>query len=149
MILSQAGRREMRRLAKLQSAGSYLEVGARLRELGKDPPKSPRIKARQNPEYLRWIRQQPCLVGRWTDPEYFGGSCPRSEAAHPHADGTNLKGPDRDAVPFCAQHHRTDLNSWHQYPEGPEAFCEANGIDLESERNRLRGKYEKETGRKV
>jgi hypothetical protein len=134
----------MRRLAKLQSAGSYLEVGERLRELGKAPPKSPRLKARQNPGYRQWIREQPCLVGT----SICGGEG-WSEVSHPHADGIGLKGPDRDAIPLCAAHHRTTFNSWHLHPGGTDAFLAANGIDLESERNRLRGKYEKETGRKV
>jgi hypothetical protein len=141
MILSQAGRREMRRLAKLQSAGSYLEVGERLRELSKEPPPSRLVQQRENilrdEEYLAWIRKQKCYVEN--------GHCSgRIEAHHTRTYARGVKGSDYETLPFCDGLHHPQ---WHSL--GIRAFCTRHNLHLPTEFKRLRAKYEKETGRKA
>lgn len=73
-------------------------------------PSHPKPKTVRDPQYLAWLRLQPCHL-------YSFGDCLRddtmgkgfSEAAH-------TKGKSRDdlAYPLCGGHHRTGKFSWHR-----------------------------------
>jgi hypothetical protein len=61
------------------------------------------MKPGRDPKYLEWIRQQPCMICK-TRPV---------EAAHVGQRGLGQKCADVEAVPLCAEHHRTGDESHH------------------------------------
>lgn len=65
--------------------------------------------AKQDPEYLAWVREQRCSVAAMFDPFAIGeiGACSGPiEADHVGERGLGEKCPDSEAVAMCATHHR-------------------------------------------
>ena len=71
----------------------------------------------RNPDYLAYIRRQPCLV--------CGGACGPSEAHHEYGHGTSIKGSDFRALPLGTKHHRERHDKgrrfWDEYNIDPTA----------------------------
>lgn len=84
-------------------------------------PKTPRA-----PEYLQWLREQPC---------HICGTRYVVEAAHTGSGGMGLKPSDWDAIPLCEECHRTRPNSYHTL--GARAWREFWDVDLAEVRERL------------
>lgn len=63
--------------------------------------------ALQNPEYLDFIRQWPCVLVATGDCEGH------VEAAHVGDRGLGQKSRDEETIPLCAGHHRTRSDSQH------------------------------------
>ncbi len=60
----------------------------------------------RNPEYLSWIRRQPCAADSSAYP------CPNpSEASHHGPRGMGQKTDDYRTIPLCHDHH----TQWHQH----------------------------------
>jgi hypothetical protein len=74
----------------------------------------------QNPVYLEFIRQWPCVLAAARDCE---GNV---EAAHVGDRGLGQKSKDEQAIPLCAGHHRTRSDSQHVMGRG---FWEYHGIN--------------------
>ena len=82
----------------------------------------PRLGPQRSPDYLAWIRTLPCVVC---------GSARLVEAAHTNAlgpRGLGQKASDFSAVPLCAAHHRTGVDSYHRL--GEEHFGRVHQVDL-------------------
>ena len=77
------------------------------------------MKPIRNPEYLRWIRTLPCAVCR---------AIRGVEAAHTGPHGLGQKSSDLSAIPLCARHHRTGLDSYHKL--GPRKFAEVHQLNI-------------------
>ena len=77
------------------------------------------MKPVRNPEYLKWIRTLPCAVCRTRR---------GVEAAHTGPHGLSQKSSDLSAIPLCARHHRTGLDSYHKL--GPRNFAEAHRLNI-------------------
>ncbi len=84
------------------------------------------MKPRRNPRYLAWIRTQPCCVC---------GSTQRIEASHTGPHGIGQKSSDSSAIPLCAKHHRTGIDSYHRL--GPRKFSEKHDLDIPAMVRRL------------
>lgn len=72
--------------------------------------------AKRDPQYLAWLRLQPCAVclkrgGTPQDALLIQGS--PTEAAHVGERGLGQKCPDREAIPLCGEHHRTGPLAHH------------------------------------
>jgi hypothetical protein len=52
----------------------------------------------KDPEYLRWVREQPCCVHR---EEHYGPI----HAHHRTGAGLGLKASDHETMPLCQRHH--------------------------------------------
>ena len=87
-------------------------------------PAFPKPLRRQAPEYLRWIRLQPCLVDHVV-----------AQAHHTTAGGVGTKGSDYRTVPLCWRHH----GELHRL--GPDSFQEKYGLDFQEEIIRLLERY--------
>jgi hypothetical protein len=77
------------------------------------------VKPQRNPRYLAWIRTQPCCVC---------GSKLSIEASHTGPHGLGQKSPDSSAIPLCAKHHRTGVDSYHRL--GPRKFAETHDLNI-------------------
>lgn len=71
----------------------------------------------QEPEYLKWIRRQPCIAcavgGKATYPSE-AAHCKLPIAAHGWRGwGLSEKSDDRKCTPICAHHHRTGNDAQH------------------------------------
>jgi hypothetical protein len=84
------------------------------------------MKPQRNPRYLAWIRTQQCCVC---------GSRRAVEASHTGPHGIGQKSPDSSAIPLCAKHHRTGVDSYHRL--GPRKFSEHHRLDIPSIVRRL------------
>lgn len=90
----------------------------------------------RDPEYKAWIRTLPCVVcALWEIPyhqdqmeairefpnwkAYYQTS--DTEAAHSGPHGISQKAPDSSCLPLCAEHHRTEVDSYHSL--GPKFFA--------------------------
>jgi len=83
--------------------------------LKRSPVKKRRAGARRGPMrdrlYLAWLRQLPCMV--------CGDMWQTREAAHGPVNGMSQKGPDDEAVPLCAHHHREmHVRGWPAFEAG-------------------------------
>jgi hypothetical protein len=87
-------------------------------------------KPERSAKYLRFIREQPCLVC-----SRDGFHC-RVEAAHTGAHGMGRKASDLDAVPLCAAHHRNLKDSYHNL--GRQKFEATHQLEIQKEIGRLR-----------
>jgi hypothetical protein len=56
------------------------------------------------------------------------GTTRHVEAAHTGPHGFGQKSPDTSAIPLCARHRRTGVDSYHQL--GPEKFSEFHQLDI-------------------
>lgn len=76
---------------------------------------------RREPQYLKWLRNQPCAVG---------GTCAGSiQACHVRRGtdgGMGLKPSDRFSLPMCAAHHG------EQHMAGERTFEDRHGIDMKA-----------------
>lgn len=98
------------------------------------PPRRGRV---HDPEYLAWIREQPCVVTFC--------KIPRSEAAHVgEIRGLGQKCSDHETIPLCV---------WHHGPEGPQShhrlgkgFWPFWGLDRDALIAEYRERYLEETG---
>ena len=83
-----------------------------------------RPKSGDDPKYLKWIREQPCVV-----PGCAGGWWRHVEAAHFGQRSIALKPPDAEALPLCASHHRIGPKA-HHVLGSDRLFEQAHGINL-------------------
>jgi hypothetical protein len=77
------------------------------------------MKPARDPEYLRFVRRQPCCV------------CGRSwgiEASHTGPRGLGQKASDHSCIPLCWKHHRTGRDSYHAL--GRVRFSEVHKLDI-------------------
>lgn len=81
--------------------------------------------ANEDPDYLEWIRRQPCCVP---------GCGKAAEAHHPrHAVGLAQRAHDHRAIPLCPEHHGAGIHrltsgffkGWSR--EQVRAFCDREG----------------------
>lgn len=99
-------------------------------------PKKRRITDRK---YLRWIKQQECLVAKYFRQGWLRAMQDPFKACVPpidphHVTPVSLGGSDKTAVPLCRKHH--------DYAQrGPLTFQETYGIVFDSEVARLRKEY--------
>ena len=82
-----------------------------------------RAKPVRHPGYLQWIRTLPCSVCRTTR---------TVEAAHTGPHGLSQKSSDLSAIPLCARHHRTGMDSYHKL--GPRKFSEVHHFEHPGDR---------------
>ena len=88
-----------------------------------------RKKTGKDPEYLAFIRAQPCVVCMlpWkvnmTGVSYSNVQKSPTEAAHIGPRGLSRKVPDRAALPMCGEHHR-----W-LHVVGPKQFWAAHKLN--------------------
>src|SRR5689334_23277870 len=87
------------------------------------------VKPQRNPRYLAWIRTQPCCVC---------GSTRGIEASHTGPHGLGRKSSDSSAIPLCARHHRTGVDSYHRL--GPRKFSEKHNLNLRAIIRKLNSK---------
>jgi len=85
-------------------------------------PKDPKIKRETDPDYLKWIRSQPCLVDV---------GCEGDVVPH-HDPSVKAGGSDYCAIPLCVKHHIPGVHSL-----GRKTFQARYGIDFNMERVRL------------
>lgn len=72
----------------------------------------------ENPQYLAFIRRQPCLVcKRPAEPHHLRGLR--------YGTGTGVKAPDEWAIPLCPEHHR------ELHDHGVKTFCEKRRVNLD------------------
>lgn len=90
----------------------------------------------KDPEYLEFIRAQPCCVciRPWmvhmTSVCYSNVQKSPTEAAHVGDRGMGQKCPDREAIPLCGvEHHREGKESAHRLQK---AFWRHYGIDRDT-----------------
>jgi hypothetical protein len=88
-----------------------------------------RAKPIRHPGYLQWIRTLPCSVCRTTR---------TVEAAHTGPHGLSQKSSDWFAIPLCARHHRTGMDSYHRL--GPREFSEVHRLNISAVVARLSAK---------
>lgn len=105
--------------------------------------KRPKPRAGADPQYLDWIRQQPCVCPPAADPYKFTRADNVIEAAHVGVRGLGQKCPDAEAIPLCAWHHRTGPLSHHVLGKN---FWGRHGIDRDATIAQLRMRYVEETG---
>jgi len=74
----------------------------------------------QNPKYLDFIRQWPCVLAT------TGDCVGPVEAAHVGDRGLGQKCRDEEAIPLCGYHHRTGPDSQHVLGK---KFWETHGIN--------------------
>ena len=77
------------------------------------------MKPVRNPDYLRFIRRQPCCV------------CGKSwgvEASHTGPHGLGQKAPDESCIPLCRNHHTAGRDSYHTL--GRIRFSEVHNLDI-------------------
>src|SRR5437899_8847321 len=89
------------------------------------------MKPVRDPEYLRFIRGQPCCV------------CERTwgiEAAHTGPRGLGQKASDHSCIPLCWKHHRKGCDSYHIL--GRVRFSDVHGLEITVIILRLRSDYE-------
>lgn len=79
------------------------------------------VKPEQDQAYLKFIRDQPCIVC---------GSKRRSEASHFGPAGLGQKSDDRQTLPLCHKHHRTGADSYHKL--GPRGFADRHRLQIEA-----------------
>lgn len=84
-------------------------------------PKPVRLR---DPQYLAWIRRQPCLVCRGI-----------AQPHHTTAGGWGTKGSDYRCVPLCHRHHR------ELHDIGAQSFEERHRVDLREQVIRLLETY--------
>jgi hypothetical protein len=90
-------------------------------------PPAPRKDATdQDADYLKLVRQCPCLHCGM-DPCYEAAHVRMASAAHGKASGLNKKPPDRWALPLCPDHHR--LLATCQHHRGEQLFWDELGIN--------------------
>lgn len=91
-----------------------------------------RPKPGDDPKYLQWIREQPCVVCDNSLPEVYHRWVwvPNNiEAAHFGRRAIALKPHDAQALPLCAWHHR--VGPWaHHHLGSDKLFEQAHGINL-------------------
>ena len=92
-------------------------------------------RAIRDPQYMRWIRSQGCVI--CTGPHRCPGAdkCERfrvfvlygrTEAAHVGLRGLGQKCSDRETIPLCAWHHRLGAESHHKLGK---KFWEHHGLN--------------------
>jgi Putative HNHc nuclease len=89
----------------------------------------------RSPEYLAWLREQPCAVGL--------GCEGRTEACHVRKGtdgGMGMKPSDNFALPLCQKHHR------EQHRIGEPSFEQRNLIAMKIVAARYWNKWESERG---
>lgn len=92
-----------------------------------------------DPEYLKWIRQQPCLcceaanlmLERQGERKSFA-----TEAAHVGLRGLAQKSSDRETIPLCRWHHREGPFSAHKLQKVFWKFWNFNRDRIVTELNR-------------
>lgn len=84
-----------------------------------------RPKPGDDPAYLRWIREQPCVVPRCSEGWYRV-----VEAAHFGTRSMALKPPDAQTLPLCAWHHRIGPVA-HHVLGSDKLFEQAHGINID------------------
>jgi hypothetical protein len=82
-----------------------------------------RNKTGRDPDYLAFIRRQPCICCERPDQHtrplftrlrrYMNVNRLLTEAAHVGMRGMGQKASDREAIPLCSEHHRTGPDSHH------------------------------------
>lgn len=77
------------------------------------------MKPQRNPQYLAWIRTQPCVIC---------GERRGIEASHTGPHGLGQKSPDTSAIPLCHKHHRTGRDSYHKL--GARRFAQVHDLDI-------------------
>lgn len=95
--------------------------------------KRARRREREDPDYLRWVHGQPCIV------------CGKpGEAHHSPARRRGLDWHDRKTVPLCSLHHTGGVDAIHYGVEcGTTARFEAyHGVDISAEIERLNREYD-------
>lgn len=98
-----------------------------------------RPKPGDDPKYLRWIREQPCVIGGCV--EWFALGV---EAAHFGRRSIALKPPDSQVLPLCPWHHR--VGPWaHHHLGSDNLFEQAHGINIDELIAEHRARYEEET----
>src|SRR5438876_7146610 len=93
------------------------------------------MKPTRDPDYIRFVRGQPCCV------------CERTwgiEASHTGPRGLGQKASDQSCIPLCWKHHRTGRDSYHTL--GRVRFSQVQGLDISAIILKLRSDYE---GRKT
>lgn len=94
----------------------------------------------RDPQYLAFIRRQPCLACRRGSPVVH---ISRTEAHHYGPHGLSQKAPDRMAIPLCGiEHHRLGPESVHQLGK---RFAEHHGLDIDAEVQYLNELYDRGT----
>lgn len=92
-----------------------------------------RPKPGDDPKYLQWIRERPCVCCGYPAP---------SEAAHFGPRSIGLKPPDRQTLPLCASCHRTGPKAHHVL--GSDAlFADAHGLYIHAMMANLSESYER------
>lgn len=96
-------------------------------------------RARQDPEYLAWVHQWPCAVGRecWGRIE-FHHDPPKSHAG---------EWSDRDGLMLCQRHHDRAI-SGSRHALGLELFEQEWKINIRSKSAELNAAYEEERSTK-
>lgn len=85
-----------------------------------------------DPEYLAWIRTQPCIMCTgWIDPTV--------EAHHYGGRAFGTKAPDRLAIPLCLWHHTIGPSSVHKLGKG---WADRHGLDMREVFRDLWRRYE-------
>jgi len=81
----------------------------------------PRRGPLRDPGYLAFLREEcACAVASGCTGRFSAGHC---DAAHGRANGRGSKGPDKEALPLCREHHR------EQHSIGLRAFQETYGFE--------------------
>jgi hypothetical protein len=108
-----------------------------------------RKKTGKDPQFLEWLRTQPCACCRLLGVAAMEGhratehrQLSATEAAHVADRGLSQKCPDREAIPLCAEHHRLDTFSAHRMGK---KFWAHYGVDKKQLIERLNRGYEEET----
>lgn len=74
-------------------------------------------------KYLKFISEQPCMIcGKQAEPHHE----PLKKAY-----GTAFKGPDKETLPLCREHHTTGVKNRHS--TGRKTFYKYYGIDWRKE----------------
>ena len=107
-----------------------------------------RPKPGDDPKYLKWIREQPCVVCTRSKaemgPREWDASGPWRGCIDPAHFGrryTALKPPDKQALPVCRWHHRYAANSHHGLGSD-DLFERAHGINIGELIAEHRARYE-------
>jgi hypothetical protein len=96
----------------------------------------PKPKRERNESYLKFVRQQPCLIFQAMDGMAF---CLGPVEAHhirkgEHS-GVATKPSDFTALPLCITHHHAYHGAGH------DSFCDVYELDIPAEQQRLMGLY--------
>lgn len=97
----------------------------------------------KDPEYLRWLRSQPCAIETCSSQYHFRPQ-DMIEAAHiGEIRGLRQKCSDREAIPLCVDHHRNGPVSHHVLGKTFFLYWSFNRKELI---NKYNERYEAERG---